>query len=53
MKFKYVGPHDAVDLSGHGVVENGAEVEVTGDPAKSLLSQSGWERTDEPKPTKP
>ena len=49
MKFKYVGPHDAVDLVGHGEVKNGKTVDVTGDAAKSLDEQSTWERVDNPK----
>lgn len=49
MKFKYVGPHDAVDLDGHGSVEHGKTVEVTGDAAQSLDAQADWQRVDKPK----
>lgn len=49
MKFKYTGPHDAVDVPGVGTVERGASIEVSGDAAKGLLRQSEWERTDQPK----
>jgi hypothetical protein len=50
MKFKYVGPHDAVELVGHGEVKNGATVEVTGDAAQSLEAQGdSWQRVDTPK----
>lgn len=50
MKFRYVGPHDAVDLVGYGEVKHGKTVDVTGDAAKSLDAQpSVWERVDNPK----
>lgn len=50
MKFKYVGPHDAVELDGHGLVEHGHQVEVTGAVAESLSKQADWQRADKPKP---
>lgn len=50
MKFKYVGPHDAVDLVGVGTVQQGCEVEVSGDVARSLDGQSDWQRV---KPRQP
>ncbi len=47
MKFKYVGPHDAVDLVGVGTVKNGRQVDVTGEAAESLTNQPGaWQRVD-------
>ena len=46
MKFKYVGPHDAVDLVGVGTVENGHQIEVTGAVAESLSKQADWQRVD-------
>lgn len=50
MKFKYVGPHDAVELVGHGEVKSGEVVEVTGPPAESLQQQTdAWQRVDKPK----
>lgn len=49
MKFKYIGPHDAVDLVGVGTVAHGAEVEVSGAAAKSLDAQADWQRVGEPK----
>lgn len=49
MKFKYVGPHDAVDLVGVGTVEHGDQVEVTGEAAESLSRQADWQRVDKPK----
>jgi hypothetical protein len=52
MNYKYVGPHDAVDLVGVGTVEQGHEVEVSGDVARSLDSQSDWQRVN-PKPRQP
>lgn len=40
---KYVGPFDAVEVDGLGVVQNGESVEVDSDLAKSLLEQeSNW-----------
>lgn len=54
MKFKYTGPHDAVDLDGHGSVERErGRVEATGAEAESLDAQSDWQRADRPKPRKP
>lgn len=53
MKFKYVGPHDAVDLDGHGTVEHGHQVEVTGAAAESLSRQADWQRVDKPKTQTP
>lgn len=50
MKFKYVGPHDAVDLVGVGTVENGHQIEVTGAVAESLSKQADWQRVDKPQP---
>ena len=52
MKFKYVGPFDAVDLDGHGVVEHGHQVEVTGAAAESLDAQTDWQRVDKPQSRK-
>lgn len=49
MKFKYVGPHDAVDLPGVGTVERGHQVEVTGAAAESLTKQTDWQRVAPPK----
>jgi hypothetical protein len=52
MKFKYVGPHDAVDLVGVGTVEHGAEIEVSAAVAKSLDEQSTWQRVAPKTPAK-
>lgn len=50
MKFKYTGPHDAVDLVGVGVVEHGHAVEVDDpDVSASLKEQAGWEHVPDPK----
>lgn len=50
MKFRYVGPHDAVDLADVGEVQNGKTVDVTGEAAESLSKQTdAWERVDNPK----
>lgn len=54
MKFKYVGPHDAVDVPALGVtVERGHQVDATGAVAQSLAAQADWQRVDTPKPRKP
>lgn len=54
MKFKYVGPHDAVDLPGVGVdIERGHPVEVSGGVAEQLGKSADWQRVDRPKPRKP
>jgi hypothetical protein len=53
MKFKYVGPHDAVDLVDVGTVAHGETVEVTGDAAQSLAAQADWKRVDKPKTQTP
>lgn len=53
MKFKYVGPHDAVDLVGVGTVAHDGEVEVSGAVAKSLDAQATWQRVDKPDPKTP
>lgn len=53
MKFKYVGPHDAVDLVGVSTVAHGESVEVSGDAAKSLDAQADWQRVAETKTRKP
>ena len=50
MIFKYVGPHDEVDLIGVGTVARDSEVEVSGPVATSLAGQTDWERVDKPKP---
>lgn len=42
--FKYVGPHDAVDLQGYGVVErDGIAENVNPDVAAGLDGQADWE----------
>jgi hypothetical protein len=53
MKFKYIGPHDAVDLVGVGTVKRGESVEATGAVAVSLGAQGDWQRVAPPKPRKP
>lgn len=50
MKFKYVGPHDAVDLVGHGTVERGKTVDVSGADAASLSKQADWQKVAPLKP---
>lgn len=49
-RFKYIGPHDAVDLTGVGTVEHGHTVEVE-DPeiSKGLEGQADWEHIPDPK----
>lgn len=50
MLFKNTSPHD-VDLPTLGLrAAPGESVEVTGDPAKSLLDNPWFQRTDAPKP---
>lgn len=53
MKFKYVGPHDAVDLVGVGTIQRGKTADVSGAVAKSLDSQADWQRVDKPEPKTP
>lgn len=49
---KYVGPFDAVEVDGLGVVQNGESVEVDSDLAKSLLEQeSNWASGKKPAAT--
>jgi hypothetical protein len=53
MKFKYVGPHDAVDLAGVGNdIKRGDEVEVPPAVAKSLDAQADWRRVATKTPAK-
>ena len=53
MKLQYVGPHDAVEVAGLGVVNHGDDVEVKGKLAEALLEQpSNWTRTDTPEKKK-
>ena len=52
MKFKYVGPHDAVDLVGVGTVGHGEEIEVSTPVAKSLDEQADWRRVAPKTPAK-
>jgi hypothetical protein len=51
-KFKYVGPHDAVDIPGVGTVEHGHQVEVESDVAAGLDGQADWEHVPDPKRVK-
>ena len=50
MKFKYVGPHDQIDLIGSGTVSRGGVVDVVGPVAASLAEQGDWQRIAAPKP---
>lgn len=51
MKFKYVGPHDEVEVPALGItVQHGHQIEATGDAAESLSKQADWQRVDKPKP---
>lgn len=43
MKFKYVGPHDAVDIPGVGTVKHGETVTVDDKRGAGLAGQAGWE----------
>jgi hypothetical protein len=54
MKFKYVGPHDAVDLPGVAtdIEREHGRVEVTGELAEALDRDPDWQRVDRPKPKK-
>ncbi len=47
--FKYVGPHDAVEIHGVGVVARNAEVTVEPDVAAGLDGQADWEHIPDPK----
>lgn len=53
MKFKYVGPLDAVDVPDLGLVgvKRGDQVEATGPAAESLSRQDTWQRVAPPKKT--
>lgn len=54
MRFRYVGPHQAVDLPTLGVtVERNHEIEVTGERAKEFQARDDWARMDTPKPRTP
>lgn len=53
MRIKYVGPHDAVEVSGLGVVERDAEADCPEGLAKSLLEQAdNWQPVKAPAKTK-
>lgn len=52
MKFKYVGPHDAVDIPGVGTVERGHSAEFDADRSAGLLGQSDWEHIPDPERSK-
>lgn len=54
MRFRYVGPHLAVDLPTLGVtVERNHELEVTGERAQEFMKRDDWSRVDTPKPKAP
>lgn len=42
MKFKYVGPHDAVDLAGVGTVVNGVAFDASPALARSLKDRDDF-----------
>lgn len=44
MKYRYVGPHAAVDLDGVGTVTRGEPVDVPAGVAKGLAGQETWEQ---------
>lgn len=44
MRFKYVGPHKAVDLPGVGQVERGTVVDIPAPIASGLRDQETWEQ---------
>lgn len=53
MKFKYVGPHEAVDIPALGVtVAHGDTVEMTGEMAEEFSKRDDWVRVDKPKSEK-
>jgi hypothetical protein len=53
VKFTYIGPHDAVDLTGVGNdIKPGEEVDVSGAAAKSLDAQADWQRVTTKTPAK-
>jgi hypothetical protein len=50
MRFRYQGPHDAVDIPALGViVAHGETIEVTGAIAEEFVKRDDWERVDKPK----
>lgn len=51
-KFKYVGPHDAVEIPGVGTVEHGHQIEVESDVADGLDGQEDWEHIPDPQRSK-
>ena len=52
-RIKYVGPFDAVEVSGVGNVKNGESADVSDTLAKSLLEQSdNWAAEKKPATTK-
>lgn len=55
MKFKYVGPFDAVDVPELGLVgvQRGHQVEAAGAVAESLSKQDSWQRVAPPKKAAP
>jgi hypothetical protein len=50
-KFKYVGPHDAVDLDEIGTVERGHTIEVEDPEVSARLEEQpeNWEHKPDPK----
>jgi hypothetical protein len=54
MRFRYVGPHAAVDIPALGVtVQRNHEVEVTGERAQEFMKRDDWTRVDTPKAKEP
>lgn len=50
MKFKYIGPFDAVEIPGVGRVEHGEAVEFDPERSEGLKGQSdAWEHVPDPK----
>ena len=49
MKFKYVGPYDAVEIPGFGVVERGHMAEFDPERSEGLQGQADWEHVPDSK----
>lgn len=47
-RFRYVGPHDAVDLPGVGTVKRGQLVELEPELSRGLDGQATWEHVPDP-----
>ncbi len=49
MQFRYVGPHDAVDIPGVGTITRGEAREFDPERSAGLTGQADWEHIPDPK----